>query len=202
MDEVQYTALSIVLTQQNDYNMGRTTCPQKIKGENNMKKNEIKRTVEQVVRVEYITDDGQVFYNEAEAKKYEESALFAVSNQLKRLTKEGTSIYAFNEEGSDECDLEIFDVQTDKDLENLKRYLYLKLAKNGAGETTINSIFKADNEGRKDFVFDNVTIGHEVLVFWGYDNDWCWTYKDGSLEGYFSWLRDQYTKITTPKENN
>jgi hypothetical protein len=38
MDEVQYTALSIVLTQQNDYNMGRETCPKKIKhikGENN-----------------------------------------------------------------------------------------------------------------------------------------------------------------------
>jgi pimeloyl-CoA synthetase len=166
-----------------------------------MKKNEIKRTVEEVVRVEYITEDGQVFYDEAEAQKYEESALFAVSNKLKRLNGVH-SIYDLIEEGSEECDLEIFDVKTDKDLENLKRYLYLKLAKNGAGEKTINSIFTADSESRKDFVFDNVTIGHEVLVFWGYDNDWCWTYKDGSLEGYFSWLRDQYAKITTPKEKN
>ena len=167
-----------------------------------MRKNEIKRTIEEVVRVEYIAEDGQVFYNEAECQKYEESALFAVSNQLKRLTKQWTSIYALNEESSDECELEIFDIQTDKDLENLRRYLYLKLSKNGASEKTIESIFTAENENRKDFVFDSVTIGHEVLIFWGYDNDWCWTYKDGSLEGYFSWLREQYTKIITPKEKN
>ena len=54
-----------------------------------MRVNEIKRTIEEVVRVEYIAEDGQVFYNEDECKKYEESALFAVSKQLKRLnTKE------------------------------------------------------------------------------------------------------------------
>jgi hypothetical protein len=166
-----------------------------------MKKNEIKRTVEQVVRVEYIAEDGMVFYNEAEAQKYEESALFAVSNKLKRLNGVH-SIYDLIEEGSDECDLEIFDVQTEEDLENLRRYLYLTLVKNNASEYNIKSCFTSEDGKRKDFVFDNVTAGHEVLIFWGYDKDWFWTYKDGSLEGYFSWLRDQYTKITTPKENN
>lgn len=167
-----------------------------------MKKNEIKKTIEQVIRVEYITEDGQVFYDEAEAKKYEESALFAVSKKLKKLNINGASVYDFLENGSEEEELEIFDVQTQEDLENLKRYLYLKLTKNGASENSIKECFTSENGSRKDFVFDGVTIGHEVLVFWGYDQDWCWTYKDGSLDGYFAWLKDKYTKIVTPKENN
>lgn len=53
-----------------------------------MRTNEIKRTVEEVVRVEYIAEDGTVFSNEEECKKYEESALFAISKELKRLTKD------------------------------------------------------------------------------------------------------------------
>lgn len=153
-----------------------------------MKKNEIKQTIEQVVRVEYVAEDGTVFYSEEECKAYEESALFAVSSKLKRLTTEWTSIYQLNEESSEECELEIFDVQTESDLENLRRYLYLKAIKNGASEKCIN-------------VFDSVTIGHEVLVFWTYDNDWFWVYKDGSLNGYFEWLKEKYTKIITPKED-
>lgn len=167
-----------------------------------MKKNEIKRTIEQVVSVEYIAEDGQVFYDEEEAKKYEESALFAVSKKLKKLNNKDASIYDLNEEGSDENRLEVFDVQTEEDLENLRRYLYLKLTKNGASENNIKDCFTSVNGHREDFVFDNVTIGHEVLIFWSYDEDWFWTYKDGSLEGYFSWLRDKYTKIITPAESN
>ena len=170
-----------------------------------MKINEIKRTetIEKVVRVEYVAEDGQVFYNEEECKKYEDSALFAVSNKLKRLTNEWTSIFNLIEEGSDECELEIFDVQTEEDLDNLRRYLYLKAMKNGASEKYIKDAFTSpDGIKRKDFVFDNVTIGHEVLIFWGYENAWFWTYKDGSLDGYFSWIRNNFNKIITPKESN
>jgi hypothetical protein len=167
-----------------------------------MRKHEIKRTIEEVVRVEYITEDGQVFYNEAEARKYEESALFAVSKKLKRLCGKWTSIYDLIESGCDEDELEIFDVQTEEDLDNLRRYLYLKAVHNGASEKNVYECFTSDNGNRKDFVFDGVTAGHEVMVFWSYDNDWFWVYRDGSLEGYFDWLRDRYTKIITPKENN
>lgn len=166
-----------------------------------MKKNEIKRTVEEVVRVEYIAEDGQVFYNEEEARKYEESALFVVSNKLKRLSN-GASIYDLIEEGCEENELEVFDVQTKEDLDNLRRYLYLKAMQNGASESSIKDCFtSSDGITRKDFVFDGVTIGHEVLIFWSYENDWFWVYKDGSMNGYFEWLKEQYTKIITPKEN-
>lgn len=165
-----------------------------------MKKNEIKKTIEQVIRVEYIAEDGMIFHDEAECKKYEESALFAVSKKLKRLSDVHTTIYDLLNEGSDECSLEIFDVQTEEDLENLRRYLYLTMVKNGASESNVKSCFSDDD--RKDYIFDGVTKGHEVLIFWSYEEDWFWTYKDGSLNGYFSWLRSQYNKIIAPKENN
>ena len=52
-----------------------------------MRVNEVKetKTIEEVVRIEYIAEDGQVFRSEEECKKYEESALFAISKELKLL---------------------------------------------------------------------------------------------------------------------
>lgn len=166
-----------------------------------MKINEIKKTVEQVVRVEYIAEDGTVFYNEEECKKYEESALFVVSKKIKRLNREWISEYALIEAGSDENELEIFDVQTQEDLDNLKRYLYLKAIKNGAKDKYIQEAFTSIDGKRDNFVFDNVTYGHEVMVFWSYDNDWFWVYGDGSLDGYCNWVKDKYKKIISPVEN-
>ena len=167
-----------------------------------MRVNEVKKTIEQVVRVEYIAEDGAVFYNEEECKKYEESALFAVSKQLKRLHNRCLSIYDLANEGNDDCEVEIFDVQTDKDLENLRRYLYLKAKKNGASESYIQECFSSDNY--KEQIFDGVTKGHEVIIWWNYCDDAFWVYRDGSIEGYLSYLRDRITKLITPekKEEN
>ena len=167
-----------------------------------MKKNEIKRTVEEVVRVEYIAEDGTVFRDEEECQKYEESALFAVSKKLKKLNNEWASQYDLIENGCEEDELEIFDVQTNEDLDNLRRYLYLKALKNGASDKSIEDAFTSKDGTRAKYVFDNVTAGHEVLIFWGYENDWFWVYNDGSLESYFDWLREKYTKIITPKEES
>ena len=102
----------------------------------------------------------------------------------------------------EEEEVEIFDVQTEDDLENLRRYLYLKAAKNGASESDIKSCFTSENGRRNTYVFDNVTIGHEVIVFWSYDTDWFWVYGDGSLDGYFGWIKDNYIRMITPKEDN
>ena len=163
-----------------------------------MRKNEIKRTIEEVVRVEYIAEDGQIFYNEDECKKYEDSALFAVNKQLKRLHTESLSMFSLLDEGCDDDLVEIFDIQTEKDLENLKRYLYLNIKKNGASDQTVKDCF-TPCEGREDYAIDNVTIGHEVIICWSYDRDWCWTHRDGSIEGYLSYLRDRWTKLITPE---
>ena len=166
-----------------------------------MRKNEIKKTVEEIVGVEYIAEDGTIFNNKEECEKYEKSALFVVSNKLKRLNTKETYINDFNDEGSCDCELEIFDVQTEEDLNNLRRYLYLKAITNGATEKDIKDAFTSDDGKRENYVFDNVTIGHEVMVFWSYDKDWFWVYKDGSLNGYFELLKERYDKIITPKED-
>ena len=50
-----------------------------------MRVNEVKETREVVVRTEFVAEDGQVFRSEEECKKYEESALFAINKQLRRL---------------------------------------------------------------------------------------------------------------------
>ena len=166
-----------------------------------MRENVIKKTVEEIVRVEYIAEDGTIFNNGEECKRYEKSALFVVSNKLKRLNTKETYINDFNDEGSCDDELEIFDVQTEEDLNNLRRYLYLKAITNGATEKGIKDAFTSDDGKRENYVFDNVTIGHEVLIFWSYDKDWFWVYKDGSLNGYFEFLKERYDKIITPKED-
>jgi hypothetical protein len=165
-----------------------------------MKVNEIKKTVEQVVRVEYIAEDGKIFRSEDECRKYEESALFVASNELKRLNvNKYSSVYDLIGEGSEDDEVEIFDIQTEKDLENLKRYLYLTARKNGASESHIKGAFKSVDGKRKEYVFENVTIGHEVIVCWSYDKDWFWVHRDGSIEVYLSFLRDKMQKLITPE---
>ena len=150
-----------------------------------MKTNVIKKTVteERVIRTEYVAEDGTIFYDEEECLKYEKSALYAVSKQLKRINKRNITQYDFIPEGSD-CRVEVFDIQTEDDLRLLRQYLVLK---NYGGNT-------------RDVLDEEVTCGHEILIFWNYDKDYSWTYGDGSLNGLLEWIRKCYTK-TLEKSN-
>lgn len=167
-----------------------------------MRVNEVRRTetIEKLVRIEYIAEDGSKFRSEEECKKYEESALFAVSQKLKRLTKDRQ---VSQEDINDNfpCDnmAEIFDIQTERDLENLRRYLYLTLKKNGAGDATIKDCFESEDGKRSNYVFENVTIGHEVIIFWSYDEDYFWVYGNGSIEAYCEYHKNNILKLITPK---
>ena len=153
-----------------------------------MIKNEIKKMVEQVVGTEYIAEDGTVFYNEEECRKYEESALFTVSKKVKKLNR--ISQIGLFDLGYDEDYIDIFSVETEEDLDNLKRYLYLKLMENGISK-----------EGAEREVSSlKITSGHEVLIFWGYEEDCLWAYGDGSLDGYFGYVKDKYKKIIASDE--
>lgn len=163
-----------------------------------MKINEIKKLI--VTEREYIAEDGTIFREEEECKKYEKSALFEVNKRLKRLNTQKIYQDQFNDQCSSDEEMEIFDIQTEEDLENLKKYIYLTLSQNGSTEKDIKQVFTADTEDRKNFVIDNLTSGHEVLLFWGYDRDWCWVYKDGSVKSYCDWIQEQYQKLITPKE--
>lgn len=165
-----------------------------------MKINTIKRekTVEEIVKVEYIAADGTVFYNEEECKKYEKTALFVVSKQLKRLTNEKISQEDINDTYGDQ-DAEIFDIQTEEDLKNLKHYLCLKAINNGATEKDLEYCFTSKDGKRADFVFDGVTVGHEVIIFWSYDCDHFWVYGDGSINGYCEYFRKRIKNLIAPK---
>lgn len=157
-----------------------------------MEKREVKRTVEEVVRVEYVAEDGTVFRSEDECRKYEESALFVVRKRLKRLNKKYQSQYSLFDHGHEDDEIEIFDIQTQEDLDDLKKYLHINL-----------SMHKSyDVKGCLEY-FDNVTIGHEVIVFWSYEYDWCNTYGDGSLEAYINTIRENYARIVglEPKQD-
>lgn len=165
-----------------------------------MRVNEIKETKEVVVRTEYIAEDGKTFKSKEECEKYEESAFFAISKELKRLTKLNTSQEVINDNFNSDEEVEIFDVHTEKDLENLRRYLYLKLKQNGASESTVKECFESVDGKRKDYVFENITYGHEVMIFWNYEQDWFWVYKDGSIKGYLDFHKERITKLITPTE--
>jgi hypothetical protein len=160
-----------------------------------MKINNITKMVEQVVRVEYIAADGTVFASQTECEAYEASALFVASQKVNGLRLAIASEYDFVEAGSEENTLEVFYIQTQEDLDALKQYLYLRLSKNRASEKTIKECFEDVNGTRANFVFSNVTPGHEVMIFWSYDEDWFWVYGDGSIDAYCEWARMKYRKM-------
>lgn len=164
-----------------------------------MKVNEIKETKEVVVRTEYVAEDGSIFSTEDECRKYEESAYFVIDKKLKRLNG-NTSQNELIEEFSYDNRLEIFDIQTQEDLDNLRRYLYIKLSMAGYSDDHIKGCFESTTEDRVDYVFDGVTYGHEVMIFWNYDEDWFWVFKDGSLSGLYEYIKERYEKIIN-KEN-
>lgn len=155
-----------------------------------MEKREIKRTIEEVVRVEYVAEDGTEFRSEDECRKYEESALFVVRQRLKRLNKKYASQYYLLDYGSEDNEIEIFDIQTQEDLDDLKKYLHLNLSKHKSYD--IKGCLK---------YFEHLTTGHEVIVFWSYDKEWCQTYGDGSLEAYINAIRSNYEFIVKPKQD-
>lgn len=157
-----------------------------------MRVNEVKqtKTIEEVVRTEYIAEDGEVFSNEEECKKYEESALFAVSKQLKRLDnkKYGASENDIYDECSDEDLVEIFNAETERDIENIRRYVYLKALSNYS------------HVSKSDVDLPNITEGHEVIIHWNYDQCACWTIGDGSIDAFCDYIRSNLVKLITPKE--
>ena len=120
------------------------------------------------------------------------------SKQLKRLTNEKITQEDINDTYDDQ-DAEFFDIQTEEDLKNLKHYLCLKAINNGATEKDLEYCFTSKDGKRADFVFDGVTVGHEVIIFWNYDCSHFWVYGDGSVNGYCEYFRKRIKNLITPK---
>lgn len=159
-----------------------------------MKVKEVKqtKTIEEVVRIDYIAEDGTVFRTEEECKKYEESALFVVSKQLKRLDniKNGASEYDIYDECSEEYLIEIFNAENERDIENIRRYVYLKALSN------------SKHVNKSDVDLPNITAGHEVIIHWNYDEDSCWTIGNGSIDAFCNYIKGNLVRIITPKESD
>lgn len=162
-----------------------------------MRVNEVRKTetIEKLIRTEYIAEDGTIFRSDEECKKYEESALFAVSKQLKRLDGDsfkngGSSEYDIYSECSDEFLVEIFNAETEKDIENIRRYVYLKALSNSS------------HINKSDVDLPNITAGHEIIIHWSYDEDSCWTIGNGSIDAFCDYIRDNLMSLITPKEDS
>lgn len=155
-----------------------------------MRANEVKETREVVVRTEYIAEDGTVFRSEKECQKYEESALFAISKELKRLDNKenGASEYDIYDECSEEYRVEIFNAETERDIENIRRYVYLKALSNSSYAS------------KEDVDLPNITAGHEVIIHWNYDEDSCWTIGNGSIDSFCGYIKDNLMSLIAPKE--
>lgn len=143
-----------------------------------MKVNEIKETVEKVVRTDYIAEDGKVFHDEEECKKYEDSALFVLSQDLKM--KKIRKSECMDDSCNDEY-VRVFEVPTEQALEKLKRYLYLK-ATDGINITGDLS---------------NLTYGHKIITFWNYEDNYCWTLGNGSIEVYYDYIKQRMEEAIT-----
>lgn len=163
-----------------------------------MKVKEIKE--EKVVATKYIAEDGSVFWDEEvwdeeECRKYEESALFVLSQDLKMKTFYKSECMI---DGADEEYVRVFEVPTEKELEKLKRYLYFKA-------TEGMNIYRGDGKWYNDFGSASLprvdlsclTYGHKIITFWSYEDDNCWIYGDGSLEAYVNYTKERMEKAVT-----
>lgn len=164
-----------------------------------MVKKEIKKMVEETVATMFVADDGTEFTNEEQCRLYEESALFAVSKRLKRICNKTQDAFLGSLGYSDQS-VDVFNVENETDVDNLKKFIRLTMLNAGADEKTIKSCFEADSVHRKPFVIDNITPGHEVLIFWSYDVDWCWVYGDGSVDAMCEHLRQSCKKAIEPEK--
>lgn len=160
-----------------------------------MKVKEIKETVEKVVATKYIAEDGRVFCDEEECRKYEESALFVLSQDLKMKTFYKSECMI---DGADEEYTRVFEVPTEKELEKLKRYLYLKATEGMSiyrDGKWYNNYCDSASLNRVDL--SGLTYGHKIITFWSYKDDCCWMYGDGSLEAYANYAKERMEKAIT-----
>lgn len=148
-----------------------------------MRTEEIKET--KVVGTRYVADDGTIFYSQEECMKYEKSALFVTRSKLKVIATSNEE--EFGVTGCYDDAVEVFDIQSQEDLDNLKAYLHLVLSTHGARD--MEHYFGDESS------FNSITIGHEVIIWWNYDQDYFWAYGDGSVDAYVNYARERALKV-------
>ena len=159
---------------------------------------EITHTVEIVDRTEYVAEDGAVFYSVEDCEYYEHSALFTVNKKLKRINRVISCNEIFNGREDNKDIVEVFDIRDETDLDNLTKYIYLMLSTHGVDDYEIQQYFHSKEPEQASYILDNITYGHEVMLFWSDDFDLCWVYGDGSINGYLEFTRKRIEKALWP----
>ena len=157
-----------------------------------MKTREIKKEI--VERTEYVAEDGTVFASEYECYQYESSALFTVNKKLKRINRIISCNEIFNGREDNKDIVEVFDIRDETDLDNLTKYIYLMLSTHGVDDYEIQQYFHSKEPEQASYILDNITYGHEVMLFWSDDFDLCWVYGDGSINGYLEFTKNRIEK--------
>lgn len=144
-----------------------------------MKEQKITRTIEEVNG--YIADDGTWFKNQGECIAYEESAKMVAFNMAKEKLIAKTNIYSLVNEGDEDCDVEIYNVDSVNTVELLNRYIYLY---------TYNKVAN---------LISTDMIGKKIIICWNYDKDCCWC--KGSIEDLINEIKKNYDKIINKTES-
>ena len=141
-----------------------------------IREDKVTKTVEEVRG--YYADDGQWFRTKEECEKYEETAKMVVFKMIKEKMVAKTNVYALLGEGSEEEDVEIFNVDSLKTVELLNRY------------TSLNTY-------DKHVLFTSEMVGKNIIIFWSYEHDWC--YCHGTIDDLILKIKENYEGLF-PKE--
>lgn len=122
------------------------------------------------------------------------------ADKLEELELACDEAYELAEKIADEYDeyTRVFEVPTEKELEKLKRYLYLKATEGMSiyrDGKWYNNYCDSASLNRVDL--SGLTYGHKIITFWSYEDDCCWMYGDGSLEAYANYAKERMEKAIT-----
>ena len=127
-----------------------------------MKVNEIKetKTIEEVVRVEYIAEDGQVFRSEEECQKYEKTCKCVIMSAYKPLVKGTISEYGLYEEcGCEDFYYDLVEIKNENDREIVNKAL--KFAYENARLVTEEEIGKTIMVAKE---YDDLLTGYHTTI--------------------------------------
>ena len=144
-----------------------------------MREQKFTRTIEEING--YIADDGTWFRNKSDCIAYEESVKMVAFNMVKEKMIVKSSIYGLLEEGSEEDDVEIYNVDSLNTVELLNRYIYLYTYDKKA------DLIKTD------------MIGKQIIICWNYDRDCCWC--KGTIDDLLNNIKERYNRLINKTEN-
>lgn len=140
-----------------------------------MKKIEMEKVIKEKI-ITYQADDGTIFDNLEECKKYEETAKMVAYGMIKDKKIADTTVYDFLDNGADDEVIEVWHIDTVETAELLNRYLKL-----------------ATEDKSNAHLIETADVGKDIIIQWSYDREYCWSL--GSIEDYIEKIRKNYDKM-------